>query len=145
MANVLPKFQTVNILVRPLSKKRRFRTRFDIQHVRSSKILAKSPCERFYLVFSSFSGKLIWKMSPLVSDEILEIFVYKLTTDGKYPVQAFENLQLQKEMQLSEKGKIFPRFFFFFEFLESTSNFEHFETDFGSQHVKASQMLEKSS
>ena len=53
-------------------------------------------------------------MSPLVSDEILEIFVYKLTTDGKYPVQAFENLQLQKEMQLSEKGKIFPRFFFFF-------------------------------
>ena len=114
MANVLPKFQTVNILVRPLSKKRRFRTRFDIQHVRSSKILAKSPCERFYLVFSSFSGKLIWKMSPLVSDEILEIFVYKLTTDGKYPVQAFENLQLQKEMQLSEKGKIFPRFFSFF-------------------------------
>ena len=114
MANVLPKFQTVNILVRPLSKKRRFRTRFDIQHVGSSKILAKSPCERFYLVFSSFSGKLIWKMSPLVSDEILEIFVYKLTTDGKYPVQAFENLQLQKEMQLSEKGKIFPRFFFFF-------------------------------
>ena len=128
MANVLPKFQTVNILVRPLSKKRRFRTRFDIQHVRSSKILAKSPCERFYLVFSSFSGKLIWKMSPLVSDEILEIFVYKLTTDGKYPVQAFENLQLQKEMQLSEKGKIFPRFFFFFcfAFLESTLNFEHF-------------------
>ena len=53
-------------------------------------------------------------MSPLVSDEILEIFVYKLTTDGKYPVQAFENLQLEKEMQLSEKGKIFPRFFFFF-------------------------------
>ena len=53
-------------------------------------------------------------MSPLVSDEILEIFVYKLTTDGKYPVQAFENLQLQKEMQLSEKGKIFPRFFSFF-------------------------------
>ena len=86
-------------------------------------------------------------MSPLVSDEILEIFVYKLTTDGKYPVQAFENLQLQKEMQLSEKGKIFPRFFFFFffAFLESTSNFGHFETDFGSQHVKASQMLEKSS
>ena len=33
IANVLPKLQTVDILVRPLSEKSRFRTRFDIQHV----------------------------------------------------------------------------------------------------------------
>ena len=45
IANLLPKLQTVNILVRPLSKKRRFRTRFHIQHVKASKILAKSPSE----------------------------------------------------------------------------------------------------
>ena len=43
IANVLPKLQTVNILVRPLSKNRRFRTRFDIQHVKGSQILVKSP------------------------------------------------------------------------------------------------------
>ena len=34
IANAFPKLQTVNILVRPLSKKRRFRTRFDNQHVK---------------------------------------------------------------------------------------------------------------
>ena len=32
---------TVENLVRPLSKKRRFRTRFDSQHVKASQILAK--------------------------------------------------------------------------------------------------------
>ena len=40
-ANPLVKLQTVKILLRPLSKKRRFRTRFDSQHVKASQILAK--------------------------------------------------------------------------------------------------------
>ena len=43
IANVLPKLQTVNILVSTLSKKHRFRARFDIQHVEASQILAKFP------------------------------------------------------------------------------------------------------
>ena len=42
-ANVFPKLQTVKILIRPLSKKRRFRTRFDSQHVKPSQIPAKYP------------------------------------------------------------------------------------------------------
>ena len=65
IANVLTRLQTVKILVRPLSKMRRFRTRFDSQHVKALQILVKYPWERFYHVFSSLSGKLIWKMSPL--------------------------------------------------------------------------------
>ena len=125
IANVLPKLQTVDILVRPLSEKSRFRTRFDIQHVKAFHIFAKSPWEQFYLVFSSFWGKLIWKMSPLLSDKILGVFVYILTGKGKYPVQGFENLELRNEMQLSKKGNTFPGFFV--AFLESTSYFEHFE------------------
>ena len=52
--NVFAKLQTVKILVRPLSKKRRFRTRFHSQHVKASQMLAKSPGERFYHVFPSF-------------------------------------------------------------------------------------------
>ena len=64
IANVFPKLETVKILVRPLSKKRCFRTRFDSQHVKASKILAKCPWKRFSHVFSSFSEKLFWKMSP---------------------------------------------------------------------------------
>ena len=51
IANVFPKLQTVKILVRPLSKKRRFRTRIDSEHVKASQILANSPWERFDHVF----------------------------------------------------------------------------------------------
>ena len=50
-------------------------------------------------------------MSALVSHEILWVFVYILACDGKYPVEGFENIQLPNEMQLSEKGKTFSRFF----------------------------------
>ena len=125
IANVFPKLQTVKILVRPLSKKRPFRTRFERQYVKASQILPKSPWESIYHVFSSFSGKLIWKMSPLVLGEILGVFVNTLTADGKYPVQGCENLQLPIQMQLSDKQNNFSQFFV--PFLESTSNFKHFE------------------
>ena len=123
--NVFAKLQTLEILVRPLSKKRRFRTRFDSEHVKASQMLAKFPWEPFYHVFLSFSGKLIWEMSPLVLGEILGVFANTLTADGMYPVQGFENFQLPIQMQLSEKGKSFSEFFF--PFFESTSNFKHFE------------------
>ena len=47
-----------------------------------------------------FSGKLIWKISPLVSGEILGLSVNTLTSDGKYTVEGCENLQLPIQMQL---------------------------------------------
>ena len=50
IANVFPKLLTVKILVRPLSKKRRFRKRFDRQHVKVSQILAKAPLQHIYHV-----------------------------------------------------------------------------------------------
>ena len=103
IANVFAELQTVNILVRPLSKKRRFRTRFDSQHVKASQILAKSPWERLYHVFSSFSLKLIWKISHQILGEILGVRFNTLTADGKYFLQDYENLQLPIQMQLSEK------------------------------------------
>ena len=77
-------------------------------------------------VFLSFSVKLIWKMSPLVLGEILGAFINSLTAKGKCPVQGCENLELRIQMQLSEKRKTFSPFFV--PFLDSTSNFEHFDT-----------------
>ena len=56
IANVFLQLGTVKILFRPLSEKRRFRTRFDSQHVKASQILAKSPRERFYIVFHHSQG-----------------------------------------------------------------------------------------
>ena len=53
------------------------------------------------------------------------MFVNIFPTDDKYPLQDCENLQLPIQMQLSEKRKTFSEFFV--PFLESTSNFKHFE------------------
>ena len=98
IANEFPKLDTVKIFLRPLSKKRRFRTPFYSQHVEASQIRSKSPWERFYHVFSSFSGKLISKMSSLLLGEALVVFVNRLTADGKYPVQDCETLLLRIQM-----------------------------------------------
>ena len=57
-------------------------------------------------------------MSLLVSGEMLGFSVQTLTSDGKYPVQGCENLQLPLQMQLSEKGKTFSQLFV--PFLDST-------------------------
>ena len=111
IGNVFPNLKAVKILVTKLSKKRRFRKDFDSQHVKVSKILQKSPSEHFSRVFSSFRGKLIWKMSPLLLGEILEVFFNTLTPDGKYPIQDWENLELPIQMQLSEKPKTFSEIF----------------------------------
>ena len=86
IANLFPKLETVKIFHRPPCKKRYFGTRFDSQHVKMSQILEKALWEHFYHVFSSFWGKLIWKIFPLVVHEILGGFVNTLTADGKYHV-----------------------------------------------------------
>ena len=112
IANVLPKLQTVKGFVRKLSQGHRFRTGFGSHHVKASQMLAKFQSERFNHVFSSFSGKLIWKMSPLVLCQILGLSVNIWTSDGKYPVQDCENLQRPIQMQLSENPKFFFSIFY---------------------------------
>ena len=124
-ANVFSKLETVKILVRRLSKKRRFRTLFDKEHVKASLKSCEISMKALISRFLSFSVKLIWKISPLGLGEILGVFVNTLTGDCKYPVEGYENLQLLIQMQLSEKRKTFHEFFVLV--LESTSNFEHFE------------------
>ena len=125
IANVFPKLQTLKIFVRKLSQEHRFRTGFGSQHVKASQLLPKSPRKRFCHALLSFSGKLIWNMSPLVLGEMLGMFLNILTDDGMYPVQGCENLQLPIQMQLSDKQNNFSQFFV--PFVESSSNFEHFE------------------
>ena len=43
MANVFPKLVTVKIFLTPLSKKHRFRTRFESRQVKGAQVLTKSP------------------------------------------------------------------------------------------------------
>ena len=124
IANVFPTFQTVKILLRPLSKKHCFKTRFDNTPVKLSQIPVKYLWKCFYHIFSSFSGRLIRKTSSLVLGEVLGVFVNILTADDKYPLQDCENLQLPIQMQLSEKRKLFWEFFV--TLLEPASIFKHF-------------------
>ena len=125
VADVFPKLQTVKNFARPFCKMGRFRKRFHSQDVKVCQVLAKSPWERFYHVFSSFWENLVGKMSPLVLGEILGLFLNTLTADGKYPLADWENWQLPMQMQLSGKRKTFSQFFN--PFLETTSNLKHFE------------------
>ena len=53
------------------------------------------------------------------------MFRNTLTTNDKYPFRDSENLLSPIQMQLSLQLKIFSDFFV--PFLESTSNFKHFE------------------
>ena len=172
IANVLPKLQTVNILIRPLSKKRRFRTRFDIEHVKASQILAKSPWEHFYLVFSPFSGNLIWKMSPPLSDEILGVlFTYwHAMANILFKVLRICNSEMKCNYLNKEKlfldfllhfwnlrhilnilkekviviANVFPKLQNVKIFVRKLTKELRFRRGFGSQHVKTSEMVGKS-
>ena len=66
IATLSPKLQTLKELFRPLSKKHRFRTPFDSEHVKSSQTLAKGAWEQFSHIFSSLWENMIWKISPSV-------------------------------------------------------------------------------
>ena len=66
IAPLFGKSDTVKELVRPLFKKQRLRDPFKSQHIKGSQTLVKYPLEHFYQIFSIFSEKLIWKISPLV-------------------------------------------------------------------------------
>ena len=172
IGNVFPQLLTVEDLVRPLYKKRCFRTPFDSQHVKGSRTSLKSAWEQFYHIFSSLLEKLIWKMSLLVICEMFGAIFNTQTIDDKYPIQNCENLKLPIQMQLSNKrttlSRVFP------PFLAFTSIFKEFErnmiviskvfpklptvkdlvrplskkrcfrTPFDSQHVKESQTFVKS-
>ena len=57
--------------------------------------------------------------------EILGMFLNTLIVKRRYPIEDLENVPLPIQMQLSEKWNTFSQCFV--PFLESTSNFKHFE------------------
>ena len=72
--------------------------------------------------FLSFSVKLIWKMSPLVLDEMLGVFVNTLTADGMYPVQVCEICKFQFKCNYLKNEKRFLDFWFPFLNLDQILN-----------------------
>ena len=126
-----------------------------------------------YHISSSLWGEIIWRTSPCLKFGIIGLFVNTWTADYKYPVPDCENLPFPIQIQLSWEKKTFSEFFI--AFMESPSNFEHFQkkkiiianvfpklttvqslitpltiqrrlkTSFDSQHVKRFQTRVKSS
>ena len=125
IATLFPKLQTVKDFVGLLFKKHRFRNSFENQHVKESESLVKSSKEHFHHIFSSLWETLVWKISPLVICEILGLFPNTLTANDKFPVLDFGNLSSPIQMELYLNPTIFSDLFL--SFLESTSNFYHFE------------------
>ena len=160
-------------MVTPVTIQRRLKTSFDSQHVKRIETLVKSSWERFYHIFSSLWGEIIWKTSPWLKFGIIGLFVNTWTADYKYPVKDCENLPFPIQIQFSSEKKTFSPFFI--PFMESPSNLEHFQkkkiiianvfpklttvqsfltpltiqrrlkTSFDSQHVKRFQKPAKSS
>ena len=118
IANVFSKLQTFKDIVRRLSRKSRFRTPFNSQHVKESHAFVKFGLEHFYHSFSSIWRELICKISPLLTGEILGVFLNTLTPNDKYHVQDYENLHFLIQIKLSQQRKSFSQFFV--PFIEST-------------------------
>ena len=123
--NVFPKLATVQALVTPLTIQRRLKTFFDSQHVKRFQTLVKYSWEHFYHIFWSLWGEIIWKVSPSVKFGIIGLFVNTWTAYCKYPFPVCKNLPFPFQIQLSEKQKTFS--WFSIPFIESPSNFEHFQ------------------
>ena len=99
--NVFPKLATVQVLVTPLTIQRRLKTSFESQYVKRFQTLVKSSWERFYHIFSSLWGEIIWKTSPWLKFGIIGLFVNTWTAYYKYPVSDCENLAFPIQIQLS--------------------------------------------
>ena len=88
--------------------------------------MMKSSRHNFYTTVPLIWEKLSWKKLLLVTSGMLGPFVNTLTTDDKYSGHHRENMLRQIQMQLSQKPKTFCQLLI--AFLNSTSNFEYFET-----------------
>ena len=68
--------------------------------------------------------QLHWRKCLLLVSKVLKLFLTALTARDKYSLRNRDNLQQPFQTQLSQKQEIFSEFYF--AFLESTLNFEHF-------------------
>ena len=62
---VFPKLETAKNVVRKISKKTRFKTPFDSQHVKGSQTLFKSATKHFYHIFLITLGYIKFENVPL--------------------------------------------------------------------------------
>ena len=75
IADVFPKLWTPKSVVKQISKKYRFRGRFDKQHAKGDQTLLKSEPHNLYHIYCSMWRQLSWKNSLLVKCKVLRMFI----------------------------------------------------------------------
>ena len=124
IAEVFPKSRTEKNLVRSMPKKSSLEGSFGKQHGKRAQTLLKFAWQHLYHIYWSLWRQLTCKKSLLVTWKISRLFPNTLSADGKYSLLNRDNLTQPIQMQLSQKQKTFYEFFF--AFLKSSLNFEHF-------------------
>ena len=109
--DVLPKMWTAKDVFIQTCKEPRFRTPFDSQQAKGSQTLLKSTPHHFYHIFSSLPEEWGCNMSPLVTCEILVLFLNTLTADDKYSLCNSKNWHQPIQMQLSKKQRNISAYF----------------------------------
>ena len=85
-----------------MSKKYRFRTPFESQHVRKSETLLKILPPHFHHIVLKLWQKLNFQISVLVISDILGLFVIRLTADVEISLRNRKNLPQLMQMELSK-------------------------------------------
>ena len=85
------------------------------------------PWQHSYYIFSSFCGKLSWKISLLAICEFSGLFINTLRSDHKYFVCNSENLRQAIQIQLFKKQKTCSKSIA--SVMKFTFNFKYFEKE----------------
>ena len=125
IAELFAKLRTPKNMVRPISRKFRFKGSFGKQHGKQAQTLLKFEPQHIYHIYWSLWRQLTCKKPPLVTWKISNLFPNKLSGDGKYSLLTWDNLTQPIQMKLSQKQKYFSEFYF--GFLKCSWNFEHFQ------------------
>lgn len=109
-----------------MSKRPRFRTTCNTQHVEGFQTPLKSEQQHFHPFLWSIGKELSYKTSLLAKSEILGLSDNTLVAHDVYSLDNREKLQRPIQTQLCKKLKILCSNFYDSD-LKSTQNFEHFE------------------
>ena len=102
--------------------------------------MLKSARHYYYPIFPWIWDKLSWKKSSLVRSKILGLFVNTLTAEYTYSPRIMQILTQQVQKSLSLKQKAFSGFFF--AFLKSKLNGEHFQKKGESSSLSISELID---
>ena len=97
-------------VVTKMSKEPRFREPFNKQHGKRAEALLKSASQHLYHIHWSLPTQYTWKMSLLLTCQILGLLVNTLAADEKYPVPNRDKLTMRIQSQLSQKRNTFSNF-----------------------------------